>query len=331
MPSRFEEDLATLKLKKGAKLGEIRRAFFKLAKVTHPDKPGGSNEAFRRVQEAYERLLSNPPDSTRRETSGEAASGSASQRDYDHKWYYEWFENFWRHQEKNYDDQKNWEAKFARDSAAREKRRRERRASLIKANVDPLLRDVRASSNEDRCQTILDYGRRCEKAPIDKKIALQHGVNWKEYAAHPQGRKTCWRCKTVKTSHRSVLTEAMARQRPWKDVSGNKLGKVLDTARGATIFKTLRREKKSFHHRPVTDHAKRTRNSEYFWAADLQEFAQDQPPIERKPRGHSKRKAEDASHSSPPRQTVKAEDEEPSLSTPVQKIPRRRETERICF
>lgn len=52
---RKADPYSVLGIKKGATLAEIKAAYRKRAKETHPDK-GGSDEAFRKVQEAYEAL-----------------------------------------------------------------------------------------------------------------------------------------------------------------------------------------------------------------------------------------------------------------------------------
>ncbi len=40
----------------GASFSEVKRAYWRKARATHPDAPGGSVEAFREVQRAFETL-----------------------------------------------------------------------------------------------------------------------------------------------------------------------------------------------------------------------------------------------------------------------------------
>jgi len=45
-------------LKKSASQDDVKKAYRKSVLKTHPDKPGGSNEAFRKIQEAWEHFTS---------------------------------------------------------------------------------------------------------------------------------------------------------------------------------------------------------------------------------------------------------------------------------
>ncbi len=47
-----------------ASAGEVRRAFREAAKLAHPDRPGGGEDQFRRVVEAYHRLQTPKPPTT---------------------------------------------------------------------------------------------------------------------------------------------------------------------------------------------------------------------------------------------------------------------------
>ena len=51
-----EDDLGVLGLSRGCTADDVRAAYRRLAKETHPDR-GGSVEEFRRVNEAYERVV----------------------------------------------------------------------------------------------------------------------------------------------------------------------------------------------------------------------------------------------------------------------------------
>lgn len=47
-----------LKIPQGASVKDIRAAYRKRSMLTHPDRPGGSHEAFQETQEAYEQIKS---------------------------------------------------------------------------------------------------------------------------------------------------------------------------------------------------------------------------------------------------------------------------------
>ena len=55
---QIKEDLAVLEIKEGSNLtsGFLTSKFKKLAKTRHPDKKGGTKEAFQKLQNAYDRL-----------------------------------------------------------------------------------------------------------------------------------------------------------------------------------------------------------------------------------------------------------------------------------
>ena len=98
-----------------------------------------------------------------------------------------------------------------------------------------------------------------ERDAIVEEEALTHGLNWKEYSAHPLKLKTCWACKNA---HDSVMTQAMA---------GTKYSGTLKD--DPAFFAGLRRQRRSFHHRPEYG-GEFTRNSEYFWVSDLRPEAE---------------------------------------------------------
>ena len=52
-----DENYSVLGLKRSASDEDIKQAFREKALETHPDKPGGSCDEFRKVREAYENLI----------------------------------------------------------------------------------------------------------------------------------------------------------------------------------------------------------------------------------------------------------------------------------
>jgi curved DNA-binding protein CbpA len=70
-----------LGIKQGADKAEIKKAYRVLARKHHPDAPGGSDEKFREVQEAYEQIKSGVWIRKEQESSagsGEGGSGNAN-------------------------------------------------------------------------------------------------------------------------------------------------------------------------------------------------------------------------------------------------------------
>lgn len=52
-----EDNYSILGLKRSASQEDIKAAFRTAALASHPDKPGGSNEAFQKVRDAYEKII----------------------------------------------------------------------------------------------------------------------------------------------------------------------------------------------------------------------------------------------------------------------------------
>ncbi|KAG5503609.1 hypothetical protein JIQ42_05831 [Leishmania sp. Namibia] len=70
---------AVLGIKQGADKAEIKKAYRVLARKHHPDAPGGSDERFREVQEAYEQIKSGVWIRKEQEgSSGDGGGGNAS-------------------------------------------------------------------------------------------------------------------------------------------------------------------------------------------------------------------------------------------------------------
>ena len=107
MPSEAE-DYRTLELERGADASAIKKSYLRLVVKHHPDK-GGTAENFRRVFEAYKRLITpaeaSQPRSPRAHDSGRRESQSRDddegdyddyEWEYDNSWHYEWFRDFFR-------------------------------------------------------------------------------------------------------------------------------------------------------------------------------------------------------------------------------------------
>ncbi|CBZ25541.1 conserved hypothetical protein [Leishmania mexicana MHOM/GT/2001/U1103] len=71
---------AVLGIKQGANKAEIKKAYRVLARKHHPDAPGGSDERFREVQEAYEQIKSGVWVRKDQEGSGSDGSGGNANR-----------------------------------------------------------------------------------------------------------------------------------------------------------------------------------------------------------------------------------------------------------
>ena len=254
MPTRAE-DLVILGLSSAeVDASVIKKAYYKLAKLRHPDK-GGTKESFQTLVNAYERLEKNTygPTSHAPRPAGPSSYTPPSYsydnygdddddddyREYAYGWHHDFFggsggfEDFYH--------------RYQQSAEERQKRRARQRARDVKDGYD--WRD--SATGEATCMT-------CEENDsITREDALANGLRWKEYKAHPERLRTCWACKN---SHDSVMTEAQAGTK-FKVLKGH-----------GTFFGRLRRERRSFHHRP--EHAGgMSRNSEYFWVKDLQREA----------------------------------------------------------
>jgi len=268
---------------KNVKEKTIRRAYLRLSKQRHPDKEGGSEESFQRLVAAYERLTSrNSYGYTTIVTTAYEAAATSSDDDEkeddgeDHRYeYYDdgndsgreyWYDqhyNFFQRASQQYgsnssneDDYdtffENWHKSWRREFARR------RRMGIDERD--------RPSNN-----FLHDTGMFCgENAAIQKNVAVQNGLNWKEYTAHPCSYKICWGCKD---SHKSVMTEKMACKA--FDITlhftetSNRTGNL-----HRPVFWFLKLDKKTFRHQPVVKgHEGNIRNSEYFWYPDLEQEA----------------------------------------------------------
>ena len=284
MPSEAE-DYRTLGLERGADASAIKKSYLRLVVKHHPDK-GGTAENFRRVFEAYKRLItrgergasqprsSRAHDSARRESQSrddDEGDDDDYEWEYDNSWHYEWFRDFFRRTRDKKTSYQDFFDRF-RTKEAQQTERARQRAEAKKRGVDWMGRDKKAKAGDETCHACK------QQTGINAKQAAKHGLVFREYRAHPFSRVTCWGCKT---SHKSVMTQNMAMKTSWKadGGKGERLGKVLDGHH--EVFRQLRREKKTFHHQPVTDDIE-TRNSEYFWVADLQQHAERFEPLQRK-------------------------------------------------
>ena len=254
---------------------KIRRAYLRLAEQRHPDKSGGSKESFQRLVDAYERLTSR---NAYARTSVAAASGPAAsfptvdeqqeddgegpyyyedyddsndgQRDYWYVQHYNFFQRASQTHRSSSSDEDDFDAFFENWHKAR---RREYARGIDKRD--------RRRSNDSQCDVCMFCG---VNEAIRKDDALENGLNWEEYCAHPYNYKTCWGCKN---SHKSVMTEKMACHRFAKKLSGR-------TGNDRPVFSVLKSHHKSFHHQPVVKgHEGPILNNEYYWYPDLEEKA----------------------------------------------------------
>lgn len=97
-------------------------------------------------------------------------------------------------------DEDDWCSFFDQQREIARKRYQRMRRAQLRMGFDR--RDSQAkSSNQDVCSF-------CgTKAGISFFHAMNNGIDWKEYASHPEEYKTCWDCKN---NHVSVMTEKMA-------------------------------------------------------------------------------------------------------------------------
>jgi curved DNA-binding protein CbpA len=270
------EDLAVLELSEGVSPHEIRQKYKQLAHRDHPVK-GGSKEAFQRLSNAYERLSwpkdeSNGSEASERQDPARDFYSGADQDDFTSNFwyneYYHFFQRRWNAGHENDGDRSygygdadddyfdHWHEE-TRKAYVRERQDffKRRRREDLKRGYDYRDSGVSKRDESERDEQCMFCGKH---APISKETADANGLNWNEYTAHPKGYKTCWNCKN---NHVSVMSKSMALK---------KFAKKLDHS----IFVSLRREGKSFCHRPVTNLTNRsTRSTEYFWYPDLEDRA----------------------------------------------------------
>ncbi|KAJ3069846.1 hypothetical protein HDU98_007080 [Podochytrium sp. JEL0797] len=207
--STKEADLATLGLQGDPGSATIRQTYFKMALKCHPDK-GGSTESFQTLNAAFERLQQDkygPKATPRSSHPAQSAPPYTNYNFYNDEdeedcgfgfGFQDYYESFFRNSANS-----SYES-FTRHYKTPQDRAKERHEN-VKAHRD--FRD-RAGNPTNRCET-------CPSNAIDEKVAKSHGVNWKQYSAHPQKRKTCWACKNA---HISVMTQNMA-QKKFKNLS----------------------------------------------------------------------------------------------------------------
>lgn len=279
---RRDEALKVLELADSADGTAIRKQYLRLSKSRHPDK-GGSKEAFQELVNAYEFLKSEAPKSaaskTPRPSSGKPTSNKAPEPNTDsessdtdeEEYYADGFGYYGFHYEfhRKYDSSSWGEGEQEDDYFAdffersREKAKKEyarQRRENVKMGYD--YRDELATGGE----TCMFCG---ERTAITKEDAEDHGLNWKEYSAHPEGYRTCWACKNNQTS---VMTECMATKKFAKKLDFTWEGPYGGEYR--PVFWLLRKGEQSFHHQPQTTRANGpTRNSVFYWYPDLEQEA----------------------------------------------------------
>ena len=257
----------------------IRRAFMCLSKKHHRDK-GGEKEAFQELSAAYERLKHACNAEAKEEEcadadeegSYEGGSNAEDESVPEYDCYDDYF-NFFRYHgfyDDEYDD--GYFETFAFWEQSREQRRKEwseRHRQELRQNRDFRDAAVRVNESTEMCMF-------CgEKPAITERQALLSGVNWDEYIASTSVNGypryvTCWCCKT---NHKSVLTKNMACKKFAKKldvtVASQRSGREYNP-----IFWSLKCDKRSFHHQPVTNMTDQpTNNSEYYWYPDLEREA----------------------------------------------------------
>ena len=279
------EDLGVLNLSPGDQDDpkKIRKAYLGLSRTCHPDKQGGSTEAFQRLSNAYGRLVHSEKDGQEEASSPAAAKASgaadhheqhahsyAAYSDQWHRYYWDFFNDYDEAQFDNFDC---YEGEFEAWETSRE----ERRKAWSRHHQDELrrgrdFRDKRAETGEPKCMF-------CGKnTPITKDEAISEGIDWEEYSNATRddihkdypSYNTCWHCKT---NHLSVLTESQACKKFAKKLNYH----IKSKRTGAPyrpVFWKLKTLGRSFHHQPVTEmYDGPTRNSEYYWYPDLEREA----------------------------------------------------------
>lgn len=276
-------DYKVMGISVGSTAEEVKKAYFKLALVRHPDK-GGTHDSFLELTSAYERIMNdkarqpNRTGSTCSSTSYASSSQSADHSDEDDcgSCFYEdifgSYFNFFSTCHDAYDDFGGFEF----DYYQQQKMRAKERAENVKRGFDE--RDCKTSEDLETCDT-------CHtNSGITQQSAIISGLSWVEYSRC--SRKTCWACKNA---HKSVMTEAMAT---------TKFSKVLDGEKPRPVFAKFRAEGKSFSHRPSGGGLlARTRRSVYYWVADLEEKAKE---LGWKPRSSTPKKSRKRPSSSIP-------------------------------
>jgi hypothetical protein len=286
------DDLAELGLLAAQQPGkkDIRKAYLRLTLLKHPDKPGGTKEAFQKLVVAYERLAHDQYNPTTPSSAGyhsyskddynsddsndsNDSDDSHPQDDYvdeDQQWYEEHYEFF--HDWEGFFDRNDFhdedEEQFSRWHRYAHQTRREE----IKNKYDS--RDQKANNwSKDKCMFCgVNKG-------ITKENAVTSGLNWEEYDGHPLKYRSCWACLR---DHTSVMTKNMALKK-----FATKLDFQVESHRSGRlyhpVFWFLKLYKRSFHYQPNI--GKVTLNSEYFWYPDLEEESLEHGWI---PRGKNK-------------------------------------------
>jgi len=302
------DGLAELGLDAGAAIDEkaIRRAFLKQSLPKHPDKEGGSTEAFQALSNAYHRLTHNhryptppsereghrsrkqasapkstPRDDKRKSPSSGKSGHSKSSRtstpydegdddESDDSDYGHWGAEYSSLFHRTWQAAKNRddESEYEEDFCSWEAETRRERARQRRDNVRRGYdyRDKAAAKNGNRHSSNCMF---CGKnRPISRTDALGHGLNWNEYNLVS---------KTI-TQYYPLYSTCWACKNSHKSVLTRKQATRKFTANKHTVlrsseFAELKRMGRSFHHQPVTGYCEFTRNNEYFWYPDLEKAA----------------------------------------------------------
>ena len=270
--TRRSEDLAVLGLSLADDtVAKIRKAYLRLSKVHHPDKEGGSKEAFQNLSAAYYRLKScseEPRVAAAEQGGGNSSEDDASEEDQSWQTYedfYADYDNYFHGYGYGDDSFYSWE----------EEREQRRRAwSEYHKQQKRRGKDYRDGKVTEQSVICMFCG---ERPAITEAKATQNGLSWDEYSESTEVEGypayfTCWICKD---KHISVLTEKMACTKFIRN-QVSCLNVTAESRYGEynPIFWELRRAGRSFRHQPVTNmYDGPTNVSKYYWYPDLERIA----------------------------------------------------------
>jgi curved DNA-binding protein CbpA len=270
---RQSEAITVMELTGNESEKEITKKYRKLALSRHPDKPGGTKEAFQILVSAYELLIkasgtkeASTRNPNKRKKRADPDSDDEYEDSFSGSWGYDFHHDFFSaggfYSSHTPDNENDWEEFFQQQRETARRRYERQRREHIRQGYD--YRDRRGNKDGEDCL--------CQfcgvNAAIDEESAKSSGIEWEEYQSHPEGYRTCWICKN---KHISVMTESMAIK---------KFAKVLEPKRQGSygdyrfIFWILRKEHRVFHHQPKSVFCDGpTRNSLYYWYPDLEDAA----------------------------------------------------------
>lgn len=278
----WTQDLKTVGLSSSAtpSPGAIKKAYYKAAMKMHPDKPGGSTEAFQDLQNAFERLRKGESSYSNARSAAAAPAASAQtarkreeaeaqERGGGTQWNDEYYnDSSWRENDSEYFGRSTEQESHEEYMRRCRKKAAKQRAKNVKSGYD--FRDEKPSSDGDESASggLRKSCHFCKtNATITPERALNSGLKWEEYVSHPKVKSgeygTCWACKN---SHDTVMTENMAASKFAKTLDPKIDGQYGPYRKWAYI---LRQQKRSFSHKPREN----ARKSVYYWVPDLEELA----------------------------------------------------------